>query len=200
MYFDKNLFNEFLKQREVTWLGIDFSRATYTKDGFDLPSDILHYYFNEWNKMFILDQKKYNLRASFQKPIVSYDLKIVTKKNSIGKDKLNIKKHIIIENTIQEENLKEYVTQYNPLPSQTTFSIVFIVESLDHNLKAASVWVVILHNITKNIVLTEKFIERPKGLNTKTYWARAFYNILFKINDLHFTQWTNFIKENPIET
>lgn len=196
MYLDKNLLQNFLEQKEISWLGVDFSQATFTKEGFDLPSDVLHYYFSEWNKMFITDQKKYNLRATFQKPIVNYDLQMVTKSNNISRERLRIKKHIQIENTFSEEFIVQYISHLT-IPQSSEFSIMFIVESLDQNLKAAAMWICIIHTPTRQTVLCERFTERPKGFNTKSYWARVFYNILFKINDLHFKQWSHFIIDNP---
>ncbi len=196
MYLNKELLKNFLDRKEITWLGVDFSQATFTQNGFDLPTDAFHFYFNEWNKMFITDQKKYNLRITFQKPIVNYDLRMVTKKNIITKEKLHIKKHIQIENTYNDEFIIDYISQLK-IPQNTEFAVLFIVESLDQNVKAAAVWVCIIHTTTKQTVLCERFTERPKGFNVKSYWARVFYNITFRINDLHFEQWINFIKDNP---
>ena len=81
VYFDAELFADFLTHREVTWLGVDFSKAKFTRSGFQLPQEVLLRYLNDWNMLIISDQKKYDVRMSFRKPIMQYDLSWVTKRN-----------------------------------------------------------------------------------------------------------------------
>ena len=41
MYINESLFNEFLAEREITWIGIDFSRSKFTKNGFEMPQEAI---------------------------------------------------------------------------------------------------------------------------------------------------------------
>ena len=81
MFLNENLFTDFLSEKEILWLGIDFSKAKFTKKGFDISQDNLRQLFNEWNLLIISDQKKYDIRLSFRKPIMSYDLSTLSKRN-----------------------------------------------------------------------------------------------------------------------
>ena len=81
MVLNEKLFTDFLSEKEILWLGIDFSKAKFTKKGFDISQDNLRQLFNEWNLLIISDQKKYDIRLSFRKPIMSYDLSTLSKRN-----------------------------------------------------------------------------------------------------------------------
>ena len=81
MYMNEDLFVDFLSVKEVLWVGINFSQAKFTRNGFNFTQEIMHHYFHEWNMLILNDQKKYDIRMSFRKPVMQYDLSVVTKLN-----------------------------------------------------------------------------------------------------------------------
>jgi len=184
---------DFLKEREVTWLGIDFSKATFTKKGFDIPNDVLQLYFNEWNALIISDQKKYDIRVAFRKPIVHFDLSFVKKQNKIYKGALLIREFVRIENLLNEDIINNYIRQAT-LPELSKYALLFVVESFDNTIKKGSVWIVILKNNSKELVLCEKFSESPGGFNIKSYWARVFFNIFFNISRTAYVRWEHLVQ------
>ena len=188
MHINKELFQDFLKEREVTWLGIDFSKATFTKKGFDMPNDALQIYLNEWNALVISDQKKYDIRVAFRKPVVLFDLSFVKKQNKLYKGNIPIRDIVRMENLLDENIIAHYIRQTS-LPILSKFSLLFMVESFDNTIKKGSVWVVVISNKSKELVLCEKFSESPSGFNIKSYWARIFYNIFFNISRSAFVRW-----------
>jgi len=195
VYINKELFVDFLKEREVTWLGIDFSKASFTKKGFDMPNDVLQLYFNEWNALIITDQKKYDIRVAFRKPVVHFDLSFVKKQNKLYKGGMPTKDVIRMENLLNKNILTNYIRQIL-IPEISKFSLLFVVESFDNTIKKGSVWVVILHSNTKEIALCEEFKESPGGFNIKSYWARVFFNIFFNISRTAFVRWEHLVKGN----
>ncbi|MDR0206560.1 MAG: hypothetical protein LBI45_04810 [Bacteroidales bacterium] len=188
MYINKELFLDFLKEREITWLGIDFSKATFTKKGFDIPNDVLQLYFNEWNALIISDQKKYDIRVAFRKPIVHFDLSFVKKQNKLYKGDSPVKDVVRMENLLDETIITNYLRQIST-PEISKYSMLIIVESFDNIIKKGAVWLVIFNSITKEPALCEEFKESPSGFNIKSYWARVFFNIFFNINKTVFTRW-----------
>ena len=188
MHINKELFQDFLKEREITWLGIDFSKATFTKKGFDMPNDALQIYLNEWNALVISDQKKYDIRVAFRKPVVLFDLSFVKKQNKLYKGDIPIRDIVRMENLLDENIIANYIRQVS-LPLLSKFSLLFMVESFDNTIKKGSVWVVVISNKTKELVLCEKFSESPSGFNIRSYWARIFYNIFFNISRSAFVRW-----------
>jgi len=185
---------DFLKEREVTWLGIDFSKATFTKKGFDMPNDVLQLYCNEWNALIISDQKKYDIRVAFRKPIVHFDLSFVKKQNKLHKGDTPIRDVVRIENLLDENIISHYI-RLIPLPALSKYAILFMVESFDNTIKKGSVWVVVFHSNTKELVLCEEFKETPSGFNTKSYWARVFYNMFFNISRTAYLRWEHLVQE-----
>jgi len=197
VYINKELFLDFLKEREVTWLGVDFSKATFTKKGFDMPNDVLQLYFNEWNALIISDQKKYDVRVSFRKPVVHVDLSFVKKQNKLYKGDTPIREFVRMENLLNEDIITKYM-RHASLPSLSKYALLFIVESFDNMIKKGSVWVVVLKSDTKELALCEKFTESPSGFNIKSYWARIFYNIFFNISKTAYVRWEHLVKDEAI--
>jgi len=194
VYINKELFLDFLKEREVTWLGIDFSKATFTKKGFDMPNDVLQLYFNEWNALIISDQKKYDIRVAFRKPVVHFDLSFVKKQNKLHKGDVPIREFVRMENLLNEDIIVNYIKQAI-FPVHSKYSLFFMVESFDNTIKKGSVWVIVLKNDTKELVFCEKFAESPGGFNIKSYWARIFYNMFFNISKTAYVRWEHLVRD-----
>lgn len=193
MYINKELFSDFLKAREVTWLGIDFSKATFTKKGFEMPNDVLQLYFNEWNALIISDQKKYDVRVAFRKPVVHFDLSFVKKQNKLYKGDTPIRDVVRIENLLDENIIAHYIRGAQLL-TLSKYALLFLVESFDNTIKKGAVWVIAIKSETKELALCEKFAESPSGFNIKSYWARIFYNIFFNISRSSYVRWEHLVR------
>ena len=198
MFLNEDSFIDFLSAKEVTWAGIDFSKAKFCRNGFDFPTEIIQYFFNEWNLLIISDQKKYDIRLSFRKPILHYDLSYITKRNKTVKASSAVVDYISVENMYSEEEIIQYFAKLN-LPQQTRFAISVLVEALDKNSKTAALWIVINDTMNKQVILCEKFLKEPSGFNTKSYWARTFYNLFFDIQKSSFVRWENLVKNKQIQ-
>ena len=198
MFLNEDSFIDLLSAKEVTWAGIDFSKAKFCRNGFDFPTEIIQYFFNEWNLLIISDQKKYDIRLSFRKPILHYDLSYITKRNKTVKASSAVVDYISVENMYSEEEIIQYFAKLN-LPQQTRFAISVLVEALDKNSKTAALWIVINDTLNKQVVLCEKFLKEPSGFNTKSYWARTFYNLFFDIQKSSFVRWENLVKNKQIQ-
>jgi hypothetical protein len=193
VFINKELFTDFLNEREVTWLGIDFSKATFTKKGFDIPNDMLQLYLNEWNALVISDQKKYDIRVAFRKPIVHFDVSFVKKQNKLYKGDTPIREFVRMENLLNEDIIANYLREA-AFNLHSKYSILFMVESFDNTIKKGSVWVIVLSSATKELVLCEGFKETPGGFNTKSYWARVFFNMFFNISRSSYTRWEHLVR------
>ena len=194
MFLDEKLFTEFLSEKEILWLGIDFSKAKFTKKGFDISQDSLRQLFNEWNLLIISDQKKYDIRLSFRKPIMSYDLSALSKKNRSLRLSGILREHIHLNDLLDEERIRQYTSTIE-MPQQHRFALLFIVESFDAVSKTGSVWVTVAETANRQTVLCEKFIKLPSGFGTKNYWGRIFYNTLFDIKNYAFYHWENLVSQ-----
>lgn len=196
MYINTPLFTEFINAKEILWLGIDFSLAKFTRKGFELPQDKLRLYFSEWNQLIISDQKKYDIRMSFRKPIMAYDLSIVTKANKSIRSANLLCENIGIGALHTDELICEYVRTLN-MPQTHRFALICIVESFDTHSKTGAVWVALADTTTHEPVLCEKFLKVPSGFGTKNYWGRVFYNLFYDIRSYAYYRWESLVK--PME-
>ena len=194
MYMNEDLFVDFLSVREILWVGVNFSKAKFTRAGFDYSQEIMQHYFQEWNKLILNDQKKYDIRLSFRKPIMSYDLSALSKKNRSLRLSGILREHIHLNDLLDEERIRQYTTTIE-MPQQHRFALLFIVESFDAVSKTGSVWVTVAETATRQTVLCEKFIKLPSGFGTKNYWGRIFYNTLFDIKNYAFYRWENLVSQ-----
>ncbi|MDR2980319.1 MAG: hypothetical protein LBV02_07785 [Bacteroidales bacterium] len=194
MYLDVALFEEFLNEKEITWMGVDFSKAKLTRNGFDYPTDALQYYIQEWNKLIISDQKKYDIRMAFRKPMMQYDLSLITQRNKTVKSHQILVEYLALKYQYSEEEIMAYATSLD-IPRHTRFTLMAVVESLDQDSKTASLWLVLSNPESRKVVLCEKFLKSPAGFGIKNHWARVFYNLFFDIQKNSFLRWMNLIKQ-----
>ncbi|MDR1113286.1 MAG: hypothetical protein LBL18_05980 [Bacteroidales bacterium] len=192
MYINEQQYSNFLTDKEITWMGIDFSLAQFTQKSFNLPKDALIYYFNDWNLLIISDHKKYNIRTSFRKPVMHFNLSLISRKNRQIKPQM-IKESIEASALLSTQKIISYV-QTLAFPTISLYALLFVAESFDEVSKTASVWVVIANTHTRETVLCERFIKNPGGVGIKNYWARIFYNIFLDVNNHSFVRWANLVK------
>ena len=193
MYINPTLFTEFIHSKEILWLGIDFSLSKFTRKGFEITQEQLRTYFNEWNQLVIADQKKYDIRMSFRKPIMSYDLSAVTKANKSVRISNILCENITIEAVHTDEGICDYLRQLST-PQQHRYALIVIVESFDASCKTGAVWVGLFDTVSHEPVLCEKFLKVPSGFGTKNYWGRIFYNILYDIRSYAYYRWESLVK------
>ena len=187
---NETLFADFLTTREILWVGINFSKAKFTRHGFDFTLEILQHYLHEWNMLILNDQKKYDIRMSFRKPMMQYNLSTTTKLNKSLKMNDLLVQNISSRHVYSDEQMREYASQLE-LPTSLPYSLMFIVESFDATVKTAAIWVVISKTDTREVVLCEKFLKKPGGIGVRNYWARTFYNVFYDVQSGAFLRWEN---------
>ncbi|MDR1757411.1 MAG: hypothetical protein LBR51_00405 [Bacteroidales bacterium] len=190
MYINELLFFHFLTEKEIGWAGIDFSQSKFTKEGFDFTTEKMQRLCHEWNLLIINDQKKYDIRKAFRKPVIHYDLSMVSKLNRMVKSHLSRVERLRLHHQQSDESIRSYVESL-PVPALSRYVLMVVVESFDARSCTASLWVVILQTEKNKIVLIEKFLKNPAGFGIKNYWARCFYNLFFEICKLSFSRWQN---------
>lgn len=200
MYMNESLFIDFLNDKEILWVGINFAKAKFTRKGFDYPQEVLQHYFHDWNMMILNDQKKYDIRMSFRKPVMQYDLSQVTKINKAVKTTHILTNRIDIKDVMSDEDITNYMQQFQMPQSEQAFGLMLLVESFDTATKTAAIWVVIFRTATSEVVLCEKFLKVPSGFGTRSYWARTIYNLLFDIQSSAFLRWENMVQNHIDET
>jgi hypothetical protein len=190
---NEQLFSDFLKVREILWVGINFSKAKFTRSGFNFTQEILQHYLHDWNMLILNDQKKYDIRMSFRKPVMNYNLSAITKLNKALKVNDILTNVISSKHVYSDDQMLEYASSLK-LPTTLPYSLMFVVESFDSSVKTAAIWVVISKTETQEVVLCEKFLKSPAGIGTRNYWARTFYNVFYDIQSNTFHRWENMVQ------
>ncbi|MBR3551435.1 MAG: hypothetical protein IKO09_05530 [Bacteroidales bacterium] len=190
---NETLFADFLKTREILWVGINFAKSKFTREGFDFNQETLQHHLQEWNKLILNDQKKYDIRMSFRKPIMKYDLSVITKLNKSLKVNDVLTLFISSQHVYSDEQMRNYVASLE-LPATLPYALMFAVESFDTTVKTAAIWVVITKTDTREVVLCEKFLKKPAGIGLRNYWARTFYNVFYDIQSDAFRRWENMVQ------
>ncbi len=193
MHMNETLFADFLKTREILWVGINFAKSKFTREGFDFNQETLQHHLQEWNKLILNDQKKYDIRMSFRKPIMKYDLSVVTKLNKSLKVNDILTLFISSQHVHSDEQMSNYAASLE-LPATLPYALMFVVESFDTTVKTAAIWVVITKTDTHEVVLCEKFLKKPAGIGLRNYWARTFYNVFYDIQSDAFRRWENMVQ------
>jgi hypothetical protein len=194
MYLNESLFSDFLKVRDILWVGINFSKAKFTRSGFDFKQETLQHYLHDWNMLILNDQKKYDIRMSFRKPVMQYNLSTITKLNKSLKVNDILTNVITSKHVYSDEQMHKYVSNLE-LPTTLPYALMFVVESFDSTVKTAAIWVVITQTETHEVVLCEKFLKNPAGIGTRNYWARTFYNVFYDIQSNTFRRWENMVQQ-----
>lgn len=199
MYLNEELFLEFLDVKDILWTGIIFSKAHFTRGVLDFTQSVFQRYMHDWNMMIINDQKKYDIRMSFRKPVMQYDLSLATKLNKSMKFTQVVRNRIASKYVLDDEQVREYFSQLE-YPKSLKFALSLMVESFDDASKVAAIWVVLVKTETNEVVLCEKFLKVPHGFGIRNYWARTFYNVLFDIKSSSFLRWENMVKTSATDT
>jgi len=192
MYLNEHLFVDFLNTKEILWVGINFSKAKFTRSGFALTQEEMHRLLHEWNMLILNDQKKYDVRMSFRKPVMQYDLSVVTKLNKSVKINDILTNYVSVNDLFSDDQICEYVSTLN-FPTSMKYALTFIVESFNASVKSAAIWVVLVATDIQEVVLCEKFLKKPAGIGIRNYWARTIYNVFYDIQSQSFIRWESMV-------
>jgi hypothetical protein len=178
----------FNSKTEVTWLGLDFSKAKFIGDRERLGSeaDVKHL-MEALNDLIFSEKNKYDISGAIDKPSVETDTDVTKQHNanlnvqdlfsSSEKDYIHLK----------QSDIPAIVSAYDRKGKQG-IGLIFIIESFSKLHNEASIWVTFVNMETKEVLLTERMTGIPKGFGLRNYWGGAIYDILKKMKK-EFEMW-----------
>ncbi len=181
-------FLEVFTSKSFTWYGLDFSNAKMIgPHGFNQPDRVVNQYFSAWNDLFIIEEKKYDLKKTFNKDFVYTDLKTVTERNSL----VDHNELVISANEnykLDNEQVKMIIKEYGTDNGQRGVGLVFVVESFNKHNETGTMWVTFFDMESKGVLLTKKMEGKAGGFGFRNHWARSIHNVL---NDMQkeFRKW-----------
>jgi hypothetical protein len=168
-------------EKTVVWYGLDFTHMKFIGQPdihgnfYKAPDYVVKYYFRDWNLIPIKEAAKYDIKESFEKEFVYYDVDTLLYRNS----KYNPDSLISFSNAyaINPAIIPELVKSYSGVAKEG-IGVVYIVESFNSIDQLATYYCVVFDIASKKIFMQEKLTGRPQGGSVKTYWAGAFRDAL----------------------
>ena len=161
-----------MNEKNITWLGVDFSLAKFTLVTDD-PAVIVGQYLKAINTLILAEPEKYNLRLYFNKTEVASDLDIVTERNA----KIDPASIVVTDKfTVAPEEVQKVVKSYNT--KGTGMGLVFIAENLNKATQTGSYYVCFFDMATKEIVDIKLYTGKAAGFGFRNYWAGSVFNIM----------------------
>ena len=163
-------------ENEVTWFGVDFSKAKFIGSaGFSDPSKIQSYYLNEWNSIIVNEKDKYSISKYYVKPTVNVNLDIAKERNNKV-----VASTLVTDNTytLPQADAEAVVKKYKG--KGTGQGLVFVVETFSKTTEEASVYVALFDISTGKIISIKKQTGKPSGFGFRNYWLGAIMQIMKK--------------------
>jgi hypothetical protein len=177
---------------EAVWFGMDFTKATFVGQ-FDqgmgaapaTGSDMKAKYIPAWNNLIAGEQKKFDLRKTFRKDNIIYDMNSVNELNN----KIDVDNCMSFNvGKIEKSQIDEMVKKYSSSQKEG-LGLVFIIENFNKGTQTSSVYVTFFDIATKKVLLSERMEGKAMGVGIRNYWAGSIKNILDQIDEGAYKSW-----------
>jgi hypothetical protein len=177
----------------LVWYGLDFSKAKFigkfeqAKNFRPVNSfDIVNKYIPSWNELVVMEPDNFDLKSTFRKKHVYYDLKPVAARN----EKISTDDLITLNsNSISSDELQSIISSYTPGDKKEGIGLVLIVESFNKPFAMASAWVVFFDIKSKTVLLSDYCKGKPVGFGLRNYWAGSVKHMLAEIRFWKYDNW-----------
>jgi hypothetical protein len=89
---------------------------------------------------------------------------------------------------LKEDDITQIIRSYD-FQGLSGLGLMFNVESFNKQEQKAAIWVTFIDLASKDILLTERFIERAGGSGLRNYWSRAVFDAIDRIKAKSFDAW-----------
>lgn len=161
---------------EITWFGIDFSKAKMIGSvGFTDPSQIQSYYLDQWNSVVVTETDKYNIAKYYKHPTVKNSLDVVKLRNSKV-----IASSLVTDNsyTLSDVDAQAVLKSYKG--KGTGKGLLFVVESFSKTAEQATVYVILFDIASGKVDTIKKQTGKATGFGFRNYWLGAIANVMKK--------------------
>jgi hypothetical protein len=180
-------------QDEVVWYGLDFSKTKFIGSFENVKKirPINDYvlkdiYIPAWNHLIVNEPTNFDIKKTFYKKKVYYDLRSI---ESINKTIDTNDLITLNSNTISQNDLQDMVDLYKKGNKKEGLGLSFIIESFDKPNEQASLWVVFFDIESKKILLSKHCVGKPTGFGIRNYWAGAIKHIMNEIRYSKYKKW-----------
>jgi hypothetical protein len=168
--------------KEATWFGIDFSKAGMAgnfnefKDvGGKSGAEIRDKYFPAWNDLIKNESEKYDIKKTYDKDKLTYDLTTVRQRNkAVDAEKLMVDD--VSQSTLTKEDIVKIVSHYKS--DKKGLGILYVVESFDKAAERATIWVTFFDISSRKVLSTEQYEGKPGGFGIRNFWAKSILHVI----------------------
>jgi hypothetical protein len=190
--FDKNV--------PVTWLGVDYSLATFIGTpsnatyGFSVwtavkktgeetvnKDEFRDTFTVEWNQLFIDEEKKYNVAKAIDRSSVNYAIDVCINANKKLTQKEFFSNNPGDFHTKTEADVATAVKNYD-FGKNAGLGMMFFVEGMDKGTTEEGIWVTFVDIKSKTVLLTKYVSSKAQGSGFRNYWAKPLFVALKEMN------------------
>jgi hypothetical protein len=173
----------------ITWLGIDFSGAKIIGDRERLAtqSDLVKL-MESMNDLMKAEADKYNVGAALDRKNAEMALEITKEHNAALDPNEMFSEEASDHLKLTPAGVEEIIQGYD-FKDHHGLGVMFNVGSFNKNEEEAILYFTIVNMDTREVLLSERYIQKPGGFSIRNYWARTIYDALEKINKKDFNAW-----------
>jgi hypothetical protein len=173
----------------VTWLGIDFSGAKFIGDRERLQtqSDAMKL-MTDLNNLMKTEADKYNVGRAMNRKDVVIDLE-VTKEHNAALEVNDVFSEKTSDHLALTPAGVEAIIETYDFKDHTGLGVMFNVGSFNKDYEEGVLYFTVVNMETKEVLLSERYVQKPGGFSIRNYWARTIYDTIDKIDSKDFNTW-----------
>jgi hypothetical protein len=173
----------------ITWLGIDFTGAKIIGDRERLAtqSDLVKL-MEGLNDLMKAEAEKYNVGAALDRKEVEMDLEVTKEHNAALDPNEMFSEEASDHLKLTPAGVEEIIQGYD-FKDHHGLGVMYNVGSFNKNEDQAVLYFTIVNMDTREVLLSERYIQKPAGFSRRNYWARTIYDSMDRINKKDFSAW-----------
>ncbi len=179
----------FIKETQITYLGIDFSMARLLDIG--NPEDIRGRLYGSINQLILDEPKKFDIAGAFRKSFVENYITPVNEKNLKADASKILSTNQGDFNRLRQSDIEQAVEDLN-ISRKSSVGVLFVMEAMRKTDKKgdASIWVVFIDMRDKKILMSERIeVKAAGGFGFRNFWASTIKDLIDEIDSHKFKDW-----------
>jgi len=190
----------FNKNVPVTWLGVDYSLTTFigtpsynnfafspwtvvkkTGEGVITKEEFRDSFLEQWNQLFIDEQKKYNVAKATDRSSVTYAIDVCVSANKKLTNKEFFSNDPKDFHTKTEADVANAVKNYD-FQKNEGLGMMYFVEGMNRGTGEEGIWITFVDMKTKTVLATRYESSKGQGSGFRNFWAKPLYVALKELN------------------
>lgn len=176
---------------EVTWLGLDLSKAKLIGDRerWGSTSDVQRF-MQAWNDILIKEKDKFNVARALNKERDKVITRVeVTKESNANLDVTEMFSNEKSDHVrLRPDDIRAVISEYD-LKDASGLGLMFVVESFSKLDNEAAIWVTFIDLGSKEVLFSERLAGQPGGMGMRNFWANSVFEVMEQMKKKEFEMW-----------